>query len=72
MPSSYIEFSNPVSVKFSSTLPTTSRFSMKSLFSDNSIVCYKQHSLSYGGIGSVRNSRVNVWSYGFSIHTTSI
>ena len=58
MPSSYIEFSNPVSVQFSKTLPTTSRFSMKSLFADNSLVCYKQHSLSYGGIGTVKNSRI--------------
>jgi hypothetical protein len=29
---------------------------MKSLFSDNSRVCYKPHSLSYG-VGTMRNAR---------------
>lgn len=57
MPSGYIEFSNPVSVKFSKTLPPTSPFSMKSLFSNNAQVCYKSHSLSYGGVGTMRNAR---------------
>ena len=58
MPSSYIQFSNPVQFQFSRTLPTTRPgFSMKSMFSNNAQVCYKPHSLSYGGIGSMRNSR---------------
>ena len=58
MPSGYIEFSNPVPFRFSKTLPPTSPFSMKSLFSNNAQVCYKQSSLSYGGIGTMRNARV--------------
>lgn len=58
MPAGYIEFSNPVPFRISNTLPQTSPFSMKSLFSNNAQVCYKPHSLSYGGIGSMRNSRV--------------
>ena len=57
MPSNYIEFSNPVPSVFSRTLPPTPQFSMKSLFSNNAQVCYKPHSLSYGGIGTMRNSR---------------
>ena len=56
MPSSYIEFTNPVSSSFSRTLPPTT-LSMKSLFTNNAQVCYKPHSLSYGGIGTMRNSR---------------
>uniref|UniRef100_A0A6C0ICA6 Uncharacterized protein n=1 Tax=viral metagenome TaxID=1070528 RepID=A0A6C0ICA6_9ZZZZ len=27
------------------------------MFTDNSKVCYKPHSLSVGGVGTVRNSR---------------
>lgn len=54
----YIEFSNPVRMQFSKTLPTPPPFYMKSIFSDNSKVCYKNHNLSYGGIGTMRNSRV--------------
>lgn len=43
----------------SKTLPTVSkRFSMVSIFSDNSRVCYKQGSLPSCGIGSVRNSSI--------------
>jgi hypothetical protein len=58
MPSGYIQFSNPVQFQFSRTLPTTRPgFSMKSIFSNNAQVCYKEHSLSYGGVGSMRNSR---------------
>lgn len=58
MPAGYIEFSNPVPFRFSNTLPPTSPFSMKSIFSNNAQVCYKNHNLSYGGIGTMRNSRV--------------
>ena len=58
MSSRYIEFSNPVSIQFSKTLPPTPPFSMKSIFSNNAQVCYKPHSLSYGGIGTMRNARV--------------
>ena len=53
----YIEFSNPVRFSFSKTLPQPPAFSMKSLFSNNAQVCYKPHSLSYGGVGTMRNSR---------------
>lgn len=54
----YIEFSNPVSVKTTRTLPMVSKqMSMNILFTDNSKVCYKPHSLSVGGVGTVRNSR---------------
>ena len=58
MPSSYIEFSNPVRFQFSKTLPPANPFSMKSLFSDNSKVCYKPGSFGLGGVGTVRNSRM--------------
>ncbi len=58
MPSSYIQFTNPVSVPFSKTLPHRTSLSMKSVFSNNAQVCYKQHSLSYGGIGTRKNSRI--------------
>ena len=54
----YIEFSNPVRMQFSNPLPTPPPFYRKSLFADNSKVCYKEHNLSYGGIGTMRNSRV--------------
>ena len=54
----YVEFSNPVSVRFYTELfPRTSM--MKSLFSDNAGVYYKNHSLSTGSGGSgVSNSGV--------------
>ena len=43
----------------SKTLPTVSKqFAMKSIFLDNSRVCYKQGSLASCGVGSVRNSSV--------------
>lgn len=55
----YIEFSNPVSTTPKTrALPTT--FSMKSIFSDNSKVCYKDNCMSYGGIGTVRNGRAKI------------
>jgi hypothetical protein len=37
--------------------PKINYFSMKSVFSDNSRAYYKKGSLSYGTVGSVRNSR---------------
>ena len=60
MPSSYIQFTNPVSIPFSKTLPTTNPLSMTSLFSNNAQVLYKPNSLSYGGVGTIRNGRVKV------------
>lgn len=52
----YVEFSNPVSVRFYTELyPRTSM--MQSLFSNNAGVYYKNHSLSIGSSG-VNNSRV--------------
>ena len=52
----YVEVSNPVSVSFVTYLqPRT--WMMKSLFSDNAGIYYKNHSLSTGSGGSV-NSRV--------------
>ena len=58
----YIEFTNPVSVPFTRinppVLPRYFRTYPKTmLFSDNSRVVYKQHSLAPGGIGTVKNSR---------------
>jgi hypothetical protein len=54
----YILFSNPVSVKTSPILPIIRpQFRLQSLFSDNSIVCYKLHNQSGGGVGTVRNAR---------------
>lgn len=52
----YIQFSNPVSVQFTRILPVQPRFSMKSIFSDNSRVYYKQGSLASGGVGTVKNA----------------
>jgi hypothetical protein len=51
----YIEFSNPVNPQRSSTLLATNRFSMKSLFSNNSLVYYKPGSYTVS-TGTVRNS----------------
>jgi hypothetical protein len=52
----YIEFTNPNFSRVTNKLPTFPKnFAMKSIFSDNSRVCYKPHSLPSGGIGSVRN-----------------
>jgi hypothetical protein len=53
----YIQFSNPVSVQFTRTVPVQSRFSMKSIFSNNAMVYYKPGSLSTSGAGTVSNSR---------------
>jgi hypothetical protein len=57
MPSSYIEFSNPPSMKYSNTVPVVKPFMMKSLFTDNSRVLYKPGSLAPGGVGTVANCR---------------
>ena len=55
----YIEFANPVSVKFQKTIPNTRSFMMKSLFSDNANVLYKKASgSSVTGSAGVRNSGV--------------
>ena len=54
----YIQFWNPVSAITSKKLPKTRPFMMKSLFSDNSLVCYKPGSLSMGTATSVRNASV--------------
>jgi hypothetical protein len=59
MPSSYIEFSNPPSMIYQRTVPVVNPFMMKSLFTDNSRVVYKQGSLASGGVGTVSNSVVN-------------
>jgi len=64
----YVEFGAPSFVRFSKTLPLLpaqnkpgtpqiKEFTMRSIFSDNSRVCYKPGSLSYGGVGSVVNGR---------------
>jgi hypothetical protein len=47
--------SNPVSVKFTTTLPKNPKFNMKSIFSDNSRVCYKPHTYTVRA-GTVRNA----------------
>jgi hypothetical protein len=58
----YIEFSNNVMyMRTSYKLPTfpanTSPYNrMKPIFTDNSKVVYKPHSLASGGVGTVRNS----------------
>jgi hypothetical protein len=57
MPSNYIEFQNPVSVRFSRTIPVLPFYTMKSLFSDNSRVLYKTGGLASGGVGTVKNQR---------------
>lgn len=54
----YIQFTNPVSIQFSRTIPEVQpRFSMKTLFSDNSLILYKPGSLPSSGAGTVTNSR---------------
>ena len=56
MPSAFVSLRNNV-VSGSKTLPKINpKFSMKSLFSNNT-VAYKQHSLAAGGVGTVRNNR---------------
>jgi len=55
----YIQFWNPVSVHFQKTIPNTRPFMMKSLFSDNANILYKQGSgSSVSGSSGVRNSSV--------------
>ena len=59
--SSYIEFTNPVPNITKKTLPVFPAtvvypYTMKGIFSDNSLVCYKSGSLSSCGVGTVRNS----------------
>lgn len=53
----YLEFSQPITIQRSSQPIVTPRFMMSGLFSDNSQVYYKNHSLASGGVGSVSNSR---------------
>lgn len=38
-------------------VPTSRRWNMKSIFSDNAMVYYKPGSLAYGGVGTTRNTR---------------
>ncbi len=53
---SILEFSNPVSINFNAF--RLSNFNKKkSLFSNNSMVFYRQTSLAPGGVGTVRNCR---------------
>ena len=52
----YIYFTNPNSITNSSRLLSVPRFSMKPLFSDNAMVCYKPGSLAKGTAGTVRNA----------------
>jgi hypothetical protein len=54
----YIQLWNPVPAITSKVLPPVRPFMMKSLFSDNSLVCYKPGSLSMGTANTVRNSSV--------------
>lgn len=55
----YIELANPVSVQFQNTIPITRSFMMKSLFSNNANILYKQASgSSVTGSSGVRNSGV--------------
>ena len=53
----YIEFSNPVAIKYQKTVNVPRNNMMKSLFTDNSLVYYKPGSLASGGVGTVKNSR---------------
>lgn len=58
--STYIEFSyQTFGVQFSNKMPVLppSFKPMSMLFSDNSRVVYKPHSLASGGVGTVKNSR---------------
>jgi len=61
----YVEFNTPFRINFAKTLPEPSSdylagvpqikcFTMKSIFSDNSRVCYKPGSFG-GGVGTVVN-----------------
>jgi hypothetical protein len=62
----YIEFGMATIAPTSRRLPVPQKlaqqpqiksYTMKSLFSDNSRVCYKPGSLSYGGVGTMSNGR---------------
>ena len=54
----FIEFSNPILITTSPTLPVVPvKYRMKSLFSNNAQVCYKLHNQSGGGVGTVKNAR---------------
>ena len=55
--SGYIQFNTPMFVDFNFK-PKIKPMTMKSLFSDNSLVYYKKGSLAPGGIGTVSNSRI--------------
>ena len=44
------------SIPKTANTPQVKWFTMKTLFSDNANVYYKTHSLSSGGVGTVRNS----------------
>lgn len=55
MPSIF-EFTNPVSINFNSFILGNIN-NRKPLFSDNSLVFYKQTTLAIGGIGTVKNYR---------------
>jgi hypothetical protein len=58
----YIEYSNQTTlgVPYTHTMPVLSplfkKYPMNRLFSDNSLVVYKTHSLASGGVGTVKNS----------------
>jgi hypothetical protein len=58
----YIEFSNNTvpGMQYSKRMPILSKMFdyKKGLFADNSRVLYKEHSLSSGGVGTVKNSRM--------------
>ena len=66
--SGYINFpSNPVKNINMPLFPTfrqqtSYNHSMKSIFSNNANVYYKPHSLSSGGVGTVKNSRIK-WKH---------
>ena len=55
----YIQFWNPVSVNYQTTIPTTRPFMMKSLFSNNANILHKPGSgSSTSGSSGVRNLSV--------------
>jgi hypothetical protein len=61
----YIEFSNfqpanmfiPLQPTFKKPSGNTNILTMRSVFSNNAAVYYKPHTLSIGGVGTVRNNR---------------
>jgi hypothetical protein len=59
----FIEYSNQTTLGvnyYTKTMPVLSsqfkKYPMNQLFSDNSLVVYKSHSLAPGGVGTVKNS----------------